>query len=772
MATIPVVNQPGKGRLRLALNATRKGRLPLLFVVAITFLLPALCALHGMKARGVDASTTALPAASDAVGQAPAPPPSGDQIMSFAYFIEQDDMASTIRLNNNLPDITEATVTIFNNQGQSFTVPTLSLPPQDVQRFRLADLLANAPGDFRSGNVQVAYHGPPMAVTGQVSIASTTRHVIFESYPTMAMAFASSRLDGIVWVPDAGTQVSAALTNTTGDSLAINIGARANTQSLTLNAHETRVVDLRELLSNQQDALAALVRIEHNGSPGALIVNAFAINKKTGFSSNLLFIDRATAKTAHLAGAHVRFGKPARNEGFPAGTRFSAPLMVANASDQPTKAHVFVDYTIGGVAGRLDLGKLKLAPQQVRQIELASEMARRGVKGPVDDAGVDIEYSGSPGAVIARLTSVDHSGDYAFDVPVKDPLAEPGRVGGSYPWRLQDGFTTVLHLKNTINQPVYALIQVRYPGGTYNLERLPLAPFQTIAVDIQSLRDAQQKDIRGSVMPKEVESGQLVWYEETPGSLIGRAEVRNVAVALASSFSCGQACECGLSFLSAAISPSSFSGMSGSNTSLQSQEMRQDCFTSYGPYDRTNDSTWTTSNSSVATVSNGSVHFVSAGSVTIHAQFSGIIYANFPTHCSVINPNPNPGSSGTVMPFITLNAFGNWNPTSITSTQSSDIIISVNASNDVPASTSVTLSFGASVSSGSTASFSIAPPSGGTPFTFTIGPGGSQSVTARYSLTNFTGTPDVKAVCNMTVNTQGVSANPASQTSTSILQVR
>ena len=46
----------------------------------------------------------------------------------------------------------------------------------------------------------------------------------------------------------------------------------------------------------------------------------------------------------------------------------------------------------------------------------------------MDDAGVDIEYSGNPSAVIARLTSVDQSRDFAFDVPIKDPLALVRRI--------------------------------------------------------------------------------------------------------------------------------------------------------------------------------------------------------------------------------------------------------------------------------------------------------------------------------------------------------
>jgi hypothetical protein len=582
------------------------------------------------------------PANSDPVIQAPAPLPSDDQIMSFAYFIEQGDMNSTLRLNNNLLGPMTANVTFFNSHGESFTAPILTLPPQDVQHFRVAELTTNAQGDFHSGSVQVAYHGPPMAVTGQISMCSASTHLIFESFPTMSMGFTSTRLDGIVWIPDPGTQASAALTNTTSDVLTVNIGLATNIKSLTLNAHETNIVDLKDFLPNRQDVRAGHIRIEHNGTPGGLIVTGFALNEKTGFSCNLPFIDRATARTAHLAGAHVRLGRPGSNEGFPAGTRFNAPLLVANTGDQPTEARVFVDYTIAGVAGRAAIANLQLAPDEVRQVELSSAMARFVGSGPVDDAGVDIEYTGNHGAVIARLTSLDQSGDFAFDVPIKDPLAETLRVGGSYPWRLDNGFTTVLHLKNTVNQRVFALVQVRYDGGSYNLERLPLQPYQTIAVDLRGLRDGQQKDIRDSVMPSDVEGGQVVWFEETVGSLIGRAEIRNVAEGVASSFSCGDTCPCPPASSNSYLTPGSSVGPMGGTAQFSSMEQRQDCRgTIFGPYNRTSDSTWSSSDTNVFSVSSsGVVSCLQPGSGTVTAQFQATVYGQF---CAPISITQRPG---------------------------------------------------------------------------------------------------------------------------------
>ena len=249
----------------------------------------------------------------------------------------------------------------------------------------------------------------------------------------------------------------------------------------------------------------------------------------------------------------------------------------------------------------------------------------------------------------------------------------------SDPWRLDDGFTTVLHLKNTIDQPVYALVQVRYPGGSYNLERLPLQPFQTVAVDLRALRDAQQKDIRDSLLPPAVEGGQLVWFEEAVGSLIGRAEVMNPHLAAASSFSCPEPCQCPPSFSTAYLTPSSSVGPTGGTAQFQAMERRQDCHgVLYGPYDRTSTSTWRSDNTTVFTVSVGTVSCLQPGSGNLTAQFSATIYT---LNCFQQTTNPTVGGPVVVKPRITItnNAFDPPNVTADgvethnTSTASADI---------------------------------------------------------------------------------------------------
>jgi len=104
-------------------------------------------------------------------------------------------------------------------------------------------------------------------------------------------------------------------------------------------------------------------------------------------------------------------------------------------------------------------------PGEVHHIELSHELARRGMPGPIDDAGIDIAHNGAVGSIIACLTNLDQSRDYSFDVPIKDPVAGMNRTSGNYPWRLDSEQSTVLHLKNTIDREVHAVVQVRYAGA-------------------------------------------------------------------------------------------------------------------------------------------------------------------------------------------------------------------------------------------------------------------------------------------------------------------
>src|SRR5262249_469299 len=299
--------------------------------------------------------------------------------------------------NKHVLDAQNVRVNVFNYKGQLFSQP-LSLPAGQVTRLNVKDLLKDVPGDFSSGNIQVFYHAIGMGVTGQVTITSARQRYSFDSYPTEAMMFASTRQDGIRWLPDNRTQARVALTNTSSATFAVTVSVGQKQNSIKLASRETKVVILNEFVGEPGNgSIARSLSLTHTGAPGELIATGYTFNEQNGFASNILFIDRATLKSTRLAGAHLRFGRARAGEGFPGGAIFSAPLVVANTSNVPSEVRVSVDYTIDAVPRRVELAPFTLAAQGIKQLDLADEMARRGVTGPVEDAGVDISYTGVAG---------------------------------------------------------------------------------------------------------------------------------------------------------------------------------------------------------------------------------------------------------------------------------------------------------------------------------------------------------------------------------------
>ena len=217
-------------------------------------------------------------------------------IVHIPFFTGSEGMTSILTLNNNMTEMATATVTLYNMKGQPLVLPTVRLAPQLPVRFDLSQL-ANQP-DFESGNVQIAFNGMSMGITSQVSVISTARRVAFESVEDEAMDFTSSRLDGILWLPDSDTQARLALTNTTASPVTatVSLAGDGEQRKVILGPHETQLVEANGFIESARgpSASGVLVSIQHDASPGSVMVTGFAVNDETGFSTNFPFVDRTT----------------------------------------------------------------------------------------------------------------------------------------------------------------------------------------------------------------------------------------------------------------------------------------------------------------------------------------------------------------------------------------------------------------------------------------------------------------------------------------------
>ena len=221
---------------------------------------------------------------------------------------------------------------------------------------------------------------------------------------------------------------------------------------------------------------------------------------------------------------------------------------------------------------------------------------------------------------------MDQSGDYAFEVPVKDPEAMNEMMESIYPWTLENGMATVLHLKNTTNETQKAGALIRFEGGVYNPGKIELQPYQSVAINIQKLKDSKKPDVLGRVFPTSATHGQLAWFQETPYTMIGRAEGTDVAAGIARSFSCNALC-CINFWIDYTLSPNPMNGLVGSSGQFAAEEEESDCSGTYWDYPNVQStaSSWTSSATSKATVNSmGSATFVGGGSATITANFSNL----------------------------------------------------------------------------------------------------------------------------------------------------
>jgi protein-disulfide isomerase len=289
----------------------------------------------------------------------------------------------------------------------------------------------------------------------------------------------------------------------------------------------------------------------------------------------------------------------------------------------------------------------------IARVELSEALERLGIDR-IEEAGVDIDYTAAPGSLIGHLVSADQTGDYSFEVPIKDATARNSLIEGIYPWTLEGGTRTVLHLKNTTDQSVHAMATFIFAGGTYNLPLLSFQPYQTIAIDIQALKHSKEPDARGVPFAAEATHGQFAWFPETPYSLVGRAEQTNLSEGIARSFSCDTICcsnfqericastgGCAPNWQSfppqnASIPVSGLTGAVGSSGNLTGYQYGWDCNNrQFGPF-TVSSPTWTYNSSVVSVNVSGHVSYVGAGSTSVGIQNYPVQTYDFDQYCHCI----------------------------------------------------------------------------------------------------------------------------------------
>src|SRR6266545_375824 len=555
-----------------------------------------------------------------------------------SYYSIKNGLKATLMISNQGPNEMPVQVRLFSRDGNQFDLPAMSLNGHEQKALDLG--LYVSPGtSFEEGSVQVEYQGRKLEMGGAVTIVEEAQNIIFdEELVEPVRELVSSRLEGVWWRPDGGSEIRLALSNTSSSPLTVNLTASGNglgdldSVHLALGPHETRVLNTEKNDGGEKLRLHGNfggISITHSGSPGALVARGFVQEPTTGFSDVIEFSDPKKATTARLDGAGLRIGAVANQ-------RLSQIAVVRNiSSDAVTTVSGRIPYTLtDGSQGAANLKEFRLSPGEVREINLRPTILGAIRHKEVASAGLEFVYRGNPGSVIASALSVSSDHNHVFRMPMRDATIQSSSTG-IYPWRMDGASSPFVYIKNVTDSPKQFTMRISFEGGSYTLGLMSVPGGQTMVYDVRSLRDSQRPDVNGNVIPVSVSEGKVHWSIQDSGikNLIGRLEQVDTANGLSMTIACGICCPD--SDYYNWISPGNVTGFIGDTQQFTHFRQLRNCF---GDITTSEDHSpnWSCDNTSVATIDSfsGFATAVGAGISNIRHSFLATSYNDEGSFCS------------------------------------------------------------------------------------------------------------------------------------------
>lgn len=294
-------------------------------------------------------------------------------------------------LSNQGPHNMDIDITLFNLDGARLIVPTITLQGNTARGFELGDWVADAGPEFREGSLQVRYDGKEMELGGVVKLVDTDRSLIFDeelSEPTME--FASSRLEGVWWLPSRESEMRLVVSNTTDATVSTTVSvdgiapSQKEADTLALNPHETRVMSVRDFPAWRHGSLLEVggISISHSGPKGAVLARALIQERSTGYSNVVEFSDPLKAKTSKLDGAGLRVGTIG-------GEELRQVAVARNVGDGPADLTGQIAYTTSeGSSGSIPLPVTHLFPRETKAVNLTGAIKSRCQQRQRDRIGI------------------------------------------------------------------------------------------------------------------------------------------------------------------------------------------------------------------------------------------------------------------------------------------------------------------------------------------------------------------------------------------------
>lgn len=512
-------------------------RLLVLIAVIGTVSLTAIPTRHLLEGSAQGRGHTPKPPGSPPQQRPPAPhhcstcpPPSPRKIYAPAIELPEAG-ACEIVLNSRSPHPIDVTPTLYTMDGEQVIGEPVTLHPAEIRFVPIESLIPDRQkGRHHWGGIALSYTGGLLEVWAQIAFRGVGgKGSIDETFNLFEDQGSDTR--EAVWSMPKGSSAVIALGNSSDTPILTTAEfSDGAAEAVNIAPFATEFIRRRAREHEGSEANNDSVRLTTVGPAGSLRVAGFVIGGKE--DSSIRFADTKKAVQPNLYATNLRLENT------------DPLLLIENTSDSGISARPQFFPATGDQGSAIELPEIILAPRQIVDVDLRPLTEAATTRTDLSSVSVQVLNSGAPGSLIGALYGTDKIKRLSYDVPLRD--SGPIRSStGSYPWRVDEDYTTIVNITNISVHSASFLVDIRYPTGHYFLQVKDVAANGTSTFDLRKLISEQKPDNQGNIIPLFTTGGQFHWsiFGSPPSSkFIGRSEVVSVSNHVSSSYSCPVCC--------------------------------------------------------------------------------------------------------------------------------------------------------------------------------------------------------------------------------------
>jgi hypothetical protein len=378
--------------------------------------------------------------------------PSSRRIYAPAIELPEAERCEIV-LNSRSPNPIDVTPIFYTIDGDAVVGNSVQLQPAEMRFVPVEQLMPEAlRGRHRWGGIALSFSGGVMEVWSQITFHGVGGGSVDETFNILEEPGSDTR--EAVWLMPKKSTAVIALGNSS------NVGIRTTAQFADGDSEDVDIPAgvTKFIRRHARERDIESVKLSAAGPAGSMRVMGFVVADDQNFTSSIRFYDTMRTVQPNLYATNLRL-------------KNTVPRVVLkNTSQLDTSARLRFFSAAGEQYNPVELPTVTVRPQQVVDVDLSALREAAASRTDLESVSVQVLNNGAPGSLIGAAYSRERASQLVYDVPLRDS-GKTRNGTGSYPWRVDEDYSTVVAITNIGNDPAPFQVEIRYPGGPYSLGR-------------------------------------------------------------------------------------------------------------------------------------------------------------------------------------------------------------------------------------------------------------------------------------------------------------